>query len=68
MHICTNCLAGNYSSVGTPSALESGWSVAYSGEWLYIFLIYMYYFYHLICLCNDFYRLSAFLAVGPRSL
>ena len=33
------------------------YNIAYSGGCLYIFLIY--YFYHLTCLCNNFYGLSA---------
>ena len=41
-------------------------SIVYFGECLYIFLIF--YFYHLKCLCNNFYCLSARFAIGSRFL
>ena len=43
-----------------------GWqSKTYTSGCIYIFLIY--YFDHLLCLCNDFYGISALVDVGPRS-
>ena len=52
----SDCYAGLLQSLNL-SSLPDGRSTAYSGGCLYILLIYC--FYHLRCLCNDFYGLSA---------